>query len=175
MLNLIIYAAVVLAIVFGVWAILSLRESPVKAPKAAPARKQQPGLITGIGIVVAVLCFVGRQQLGLFAINPRALFEESRAGVTRSDVRDVIRDAESRVPDTIRDAESYLPQISADIEREMMKNAHGMSASDVRAIVREMEAQSRQQLRGMEGDVRREIRGMEEPVWENLRRIERGY
>lgn len=177
MLNLMICGAVGLAVAFGVWAIFSLKESPIEA---SPLRKQQPGLITGIGIVVALLFLAGWMRPAFvpgFAANPRALFEESRAGVTRSDVRDVLRDMENRVPDVLRDSESRLPQISADIEREMLKNAHkyGLSDSDVRAQVREMEAQSRQQIRGMDDDVRREIREMESKVWDELRRIERGY
>lgn len=177
--DLLTVAAVFGTVVFGIWGIFAWRQPdpspPVAKPHAAPP--QQPGFITGLGLVVAFLFLLGWLQPGMLGLNPRALFEESRVGITRSDIRDVLGDMESRVPQVLRDTESRLPQVTADIEREMLKNAHkyGLSASDIRAQMNDLERQSREQIRGMDDDVRREIRAMEEPIWNDLRRIERGY
>jgi ElaB/YqjD/DUF883 family membrane-anchored ribosome-binding protein len=192
--------AIVGTVFFGTWGVLSACGIPGwqivhfvdRVARSKPVRAV--GLTAGLLVIAAL--FLGnparrahkRFEPSRFAatrpivapvvpLNPRALFEESRMGVTRSDVRDTLRDAENRVPDTLRDIESRLPQRTADIEREMMRNAskYGLSASDVRAQVQAIESQARQQVRGMEGDVRRQIRNSEDDVWENLRRMERGY
>ena len=130
-----------------------------------------------IALALSAICWVaGVGPVFVVAPNPRALFEESRLGITRSDIRDQLRGMERHVPDTLRDMESRLPQYSADLEREMMNNAnkYGLSPAEIRAQMREIESQAREQIRGMDGDVRRQIRDLEEPTWEELRRIERG-
>lgn len=58
----------------------------------------------------------------------------------------------------------------AEIERQMMQDAskYGLSPSEIRTQLRELEAGTRQEVRGMEDDVIREIRKMEDDVWREL-------
>jgi ElaB/YqjD/DUF883 family membrane-anchored ribosome-binding protein len=73
--------------------------------------------------------------------------------------------------------QANVPDVMRDMERQMMKDAHkyGLSHSEVRSQIRDIERQTRSNIWDMEDDVRQNIRDLEEPVWEQLRRIERGY
>jgi len=106
---------------------------------------------------------------------PFHLRDTSTDTATRRQVRDTLRDMESRVPDTLRDMESRVPGVMADIERQMMRDAekYGLSPSDVRNQMRELESGTRQQIRGMEPDVRRQIRLMEDDVVREIERSKR--
>jgi len=89
----------------------------------------------------------------------------------RSRVRETLQDMEDNVPDTLESMEDSLPAVMADMEAQMMKDAakYGLSPSEVRAQLREIEAGAREQIRGMEDDVRDQIRGMEDEVIESLK------
>ena len=137
---------------------------------------QTPAIAGVIGIAVAALIFVSVFMNGDEPSSP-SNFDLTPAiprltgTVTRDDVRRTLRDMEDRVPDTLRDMEDNLPDVMADMEREMMKNAseYGLSSSDVRDQMRDIEASAREQIRGMESDVRQNIRDMEDDVMRQLR------
>ena len=170
---------------------LSVRQTQSHA-KSQPPRALDPALAVG-GVVAIVLFGVVVYGVSQRSIRPTStspsgtydsysspdssVFPERRAGVTRDDVRQTLREMESNVPQTLKEMEDDLPDIMADLEREMMRDAHkfGLSPSDVRAQVRDIETGAREQIRGIEGDVRKEIRGMEDDVWQELQRVERGY
>lgn len=103
-------------------------------------------------------------------------FPERRAGISRDDVRQTLREMEAEVPNTLREMERNLPSTMADLERGMMKDANkfGLSQSEVQSQLREIENGARQQIRGMESEVKQQIRGMEDDVMRELQRIERG-
>jgi hypothetical protein len=164
---LLILLAVLAALLFGAWFVSSLFE---RKASAAIGWRGPAAIFVSILLVVGVVV-----RPGILTLNPLALIEESRAGVTRSDVRDQLREMERNVPSILDDMESHVPDMMADMEREMMRDAYkyGLSPSDVQAQIRSMEYESRQQIRDMKGDVRRQIRDLEEPTWEVLRKV--GY
>ena len=91
--------------------------------------------------------------------------------LTRDDVRATLREMEDNVPETLRDMEDNIPTVIADMESEMMKNAgeYGLSASDVRDQMQQVESSARQQIKDMEPEVRQQIRDMEDEVMRQLR------
>lgn len=117
--TIIIQCVSFVGVVSLLWGLYSMWEAPASpTPAPTPAASQPAGLLTlAGGIIVAVWLLGGARPVAVVPINPRALFEESRVGVTRSDVRDHLRAVENRVPDTLRDMESRVPQVTADLER----------------------------------------------------------
>jgi Zn-finger nucleic acid-binding protein len=95
----------------------------------------------------------------------------SSESALRSHVRQTLQDMEDNVPETLQEMEDSLPDVMADMEARMMEDAakYGLSPSDVRAQLREIEAGAREQIRGMEDEVRDQIRGMEDEVVDSLR------
>jgi hypothetical protein len=152
----------------------------VQAKGTQPANQGFDGafklVAAAVGVILLVAWCAGRGGIGAVA-NPRSLFQETRAGVTREDVRQTLREMEDNVPDTLREMQANVPDVMRDMERQMMKDAHkyGLSHSEVRSQIRDIERQTRSNIWDMEDDVRQNIRDLEEPVWEQLRRIERGY
>lgn len=98
------------------------------------------------------------------AVYP-GLFRESDASL-RGRVRDTLQTMEDHVPETIQSMEGHLPKVMADIEARMMADAdkYGLSRTEVRKQIREMEAGARENIIGMEDDAREHIRGMEDDV-----------
>jgi hypothetical protein len=175
------------AVAFGVWLVADLlagNSGPV-VPVIRTPRVVSPFAVFGVvGVGLFLLANIGAWPAHAPVvlpvapiITPRSLFEETRMGVTRDDVRCHLRNMENNVPSVLHDMESNVPDVMHRMESEMMSNAYkyGLSSSDVRAQLQEIEWQSRQQIRNMEPEVRQNIRSMEEPVWEDLRRLERGY
>lgn len=100
------------------------------------------------------------------------LFPGHRMEVTRDDVRQVIREMEANVPEAIREMELLVPDTMREIEASMMQDAakYGLSASEVREQMWQLEADTRRQIRDMEPAVRQQIREMEYDAWESLGR-----
>ena len=95
----------------------------------------------------------------------------STSNVSRDHVRKTLQEIEDNVPETLREMEAKLPDIMADMKQQMMRDAgkYGLSASEVREQLQEIEAAARGQIRGMESDVRQNIRDMEDGVLNELR------
>ncbi|MHB8969716.1 MAG: cell envelope integrity protein TolA [Pirellulaceae bacterium] len=93
----------------------------------------------------------------------------------RSRVRQTLQEMEDNVPQTLQEMEGNLPDTMADMEARMMKDAakYGLSPSDVRSQLRDIEAGARKHIRGMEDDVRAHIRGLEDEVVDSLRKSRR--
>jgi hypothetical protein len=93
----------------------------------------------------------------------------------RSHVRETISEMDKNVPNTLQEMEDNIPDIMADMEASMMKDAakYGLSPSDIREQMREIEAGARGQIRESEDDVRAQIRGMEDEVVDSLQESRR--
>lgn len=175
--------------------------SPVYEPPPVPVCPGEPPSVTDpprvpqlavpigsvIAIVILILAVYGLStsssstdtsspspEYDSYSLPDSPLLPERRVGVTREDVRRTLREMESNVPKTLQEMEDSLPDTMADLEREMMRDAHkyGLSPSEVRAQLREIQSGTRDQIRGMEDDVKREIRNMEDDVLRELQRLE---